>query len=648
MSKALTHRTEFYDVWRKFITTGVTEGIPDNIKESWKRCREMGFDPLKGIAPVKIDQEMIKKRIEEHRDLHDLLQSYYQDIEKKFDFAPFVIMFADAEGYILSILGHDKILRMLENEGLKAGVSANECYFGTSAPGITLHEGRSTTLIAEEHYYQGLHWASCFSTPIWDHQKNMLGCLDFTSTAHFGKNLEKLIPYFCTIAHSLQFDVFLKEKLELLELYDSYFHSTFEYADKILILVSRRGDIINLNTKAQTSFGITPLKNRNVRELLNIDISKFDSLLKKAHIVKLACPGSGSSKVMSIEAIPIFNQSGNEVAYLLKLEKEKTKVTIPAGNPNIAPFHFENIMGQSEQILGVIGRAKKVAGTSSNVLIEGETGTGKELFAQATHNESEYCHGPFVAINCCAIPHELIESELFGYERGAYTGARREGNIGKFELANGGTIFLDEIHAMDLSAQMKILRVIEDRQVTRVGGKYPISLNIRIIVASIMNLEDEVERGNFLSALFFRLTVVRLQIPGLRERKKDIPLLVKHFINEMNEKFSRSICGIESEALKVLSQYSWPGNVRELKNCIESAFNFCKGEVINLDDLEVTGMFTNKSMRESATGQTIDDITKNLLTESLKQFGNVKEAANSLGISVSTFYRKMIKFGLSK
>lgn len=265
MSRALTHRTEFYDVWRKFITTGVTEDIPDNIKESWKRCREMGFDPLKGIAPVKIDQEMIKRRIEEHRDLHHLLQSYYKEIEKKFDFAPFVMMFADADGYILSLLGHHKILRMLENESLKAGVSAKECYFGTSAPGITIHERRSAMLTAEEHYYQGLHWASCFSIPIWDHQKNMLGCLDFTSTSHFGKSLVKLIPYFCNIAHSLQFEVFLKEKLELLELYDSYFHSTFEYADKILLLINGKGDIINLNTKAQTSFGMTPheIVNRN-------------------------------------------------------------------------------------------------------------------------------------------------------------------------------------------------------------------------------------------------------------------------------------------------------------------------------------------------------------------------------------------------
>ncbi len=649
MSKSSTQRTEFYSVWRKFITTGATEGVPKNIKGSWNRCREMGFDPLQDITPIEIDQKIIKKRIEEYGDLHHLLQSHYKNIEKKFDFVPFIIFFSDADGYVLSISGHDEILKLSARGTIKIGSNINESAIGTTAPGISLIERKPSTVIAEQHYSHLFHWASCFAIPILDHHNNILGCLDFTSKAEYRKKLDFLTSHFCSVANSLQFELFLKKKLQQLEIYSSYFHSTFEYADKILILVSRRGDIINLNTKAQISFGINPHEfiNRNVRELLNIDSGKFNSLLKGLHVANLACPGSGGSKVLSAETIPIFNQSGNEIAYLLKLEKEKTGVTM-SGKAAKARFHFKNIIGQSEQILDVIDKANKVARTSSNVLIEGETGTGKELFAHAIHNESKYCHGPFVAINCCAIPHELIESELFGYVKGAYTGAQKDGNIGKFELANGGTIFLDEIHAMDLSAQMKILRIIEDHHVMRVGGKYPIPLNIRIIVASIKNLADEVERRNFLPALFFRLNVVRLHIPSLTERKEDIPLLVSYFVKEINEKFERSIQGIEPQALEALSKCSWPGNVRELRNCIESAFNLCGGEVITSKDLNLTGMITNKLKGGTQRGQTIEEITKSLLVESLNRFGNVKEAANLLGISVSTFYRKMKKFGLSK
>jgi transcriptional regulator with PAS, ATPase and Fis domain len=649
MSKALAQRTEFYSVWQKFITTGATEGIPEDIKASWKRCREMGIDPIKDITPVEINQEFVKKQIDEHIDLHHLLQSHYKYIEKNFDFAPFAILFSDADGYVLSLSGHDEILNLLERGSVKTGLSLNESVIGTTAPGISLIEGKPSTVIAEGHYSHLFHWASCFAIPVFDHKKNIVGSLDFTTTTEYRKKLEYLIPYLWSIANSLQFEFFLKKKLQQLELFDSYFHSTFEYADKILILVSRRGDIIKLNTNAQVSFGINPNEfiDRNVRELLEID-SKFNLLLNKPQVVKLAYSDSGRSELFSAESIPIFDKSGNEIAYLLKLEKEKAGVTMIGKGSSTTRYDFKDIIGQSKQILDVINKAKKAAKTQSIVLIEGETGTGKELFAQAIHNASQYCNGPFVAINCCAIPKELVESELFGYEKGAYTDAKKEGSIGKFELANGGTLLLDEIHAMDISAQMKILRIIEDRQVTKVGGKYPIPLNIRIIVASTKNLEDEVEKGNFLSPLFFRLNVVRLYIPVLRERKEDIPFLVNYFVKELNQKFNRSIKGIEPEALKVLFQYSWPGNIRELKNCIECAFNFCDGELITLKDLNLTDKIMTKSKEGAKTGQTIEDITKKLLVESLNRYGNVKKAADSLGIAISTFYRKMKKFDLSK
>jgi transcriptional regulator with PAS, ATPase and Fis domain len=568
---------------------------------------------------------------------------HYKNVEKYFSFLPLCIFFSGSDGYILSITGHDRVLDLIrESQQTEIiGSSIKESVIGTTAPGICLEEKRFATVNAEEHYIRRIHWASCIATPIFGWEQDLLGCLDFTVTVKDAEKLKHLIPVLLNTANSIQFELSLKKKLEQLDLFHCYYRSTFDYSRSTLILVDRRGRIIDLNRNGQEAFNANSecIKNKDVRSILG-DKCDSEFLLK----------GSGGSRsvrgrmsgLYSAESIPIFDRSGNEVAFLLKLEKEKPPKVIPGGIPYTARHTFEGIIGTSPKMLNIVEKAKKAAKRGSNILLEGETGTGKELFAHAIHDESSYCGGPFVAVNCAAIPSELIESELFGYEKGAYTGALHDGNTGKFELANGGTIFLDEIHAMDLSAQTKILRVIEDRQITRIGGKYAIPLNIRIIVASSTNLEKKIEGGLFIPSLFYRLNVVRLSIPSLRERKEDIPSLVDYFISEMNLKFNRSIRGVEPEVLEAMFQYSWPGNVRELRNCIESAFNFCAGEVIRLSDLEDIVPFESK--KRAIVGRTINDITKGLMIESLNRFGNVREAANSLGIPKSTFYRKMKKF----
>jgi len=643
MLKELTQRTSFYDVWSKFVSKGDVSCVPIHVRPSWERCREANVNPQKDTNIMRVDQSSIRKRIDEHSDLHQLLQAHYKNVEKYFSFLPLAIFFSDRDGYILSITGDDRVLdRIGKSQQTEIiGSSVKEEIIGTTAPGICLEEKRFATVHAEEHYIRSIHWASCIATPIFDWEQNLLGCLDFTVPVKDGEKLKHLIPVLLNTANSIQFELSLKKKLEQLEIFHCYYRSTFDYSRSTLILVDRRGQIIDLNRNAQEAFNVNPeyVKNKDIRSILG-DQCNSEFLFKR----------SGGSKsfrgrvsgLYSTESIPIFDRSGNEVAFLLKLEKEKAPKVILGGVPYRARHTFEGIIGTCPKMLNIVEKAKKAAKGGSNILIEGETGTGKELFAHAIHNGSSYCAGPFVALNCAAISSELIESELFGYEKGAYTGALPDGNIGKFESANGGTIFLDEIHTMDLPAQTKILRAIEDRQITRICGKYAIPLNIRIIVASSTNLEENIERGLFIPALFYRLNVVRLGIPSLRERKEDIPSLVDYFISEMNLKFNRSIRGVEPEVLEVMCQYSWPGNVRELRNCIESAFNFCVGEVISLNDLEDIVPFESK--KKAIAGRTINDITKELMIESLRRFGNVREAANSLGIPKSTFYRKLKKF----
>ncbi len=637
--------TDFFAVWNRFVRHGDVKDVPVHIRQSWQRCREASVDPRREPALVGIDQKTLDERINERLDLYQLLQAHSKNIEKYFDFLPLAIMFADTDGFVLATTGDYKIIKMM-GEPLHAemvGGSIKEFAVGTSAPGICLEEKRFAAVHAEEHYIRHIHWASCVATPIFENEQNLLGCLDFTVHACDGEKLRYLIPLLLNTAKSIQFELSLKNRLERHDLFYSYYRSTFEYSMSMLILVGGQGEIIDLNRTAQEVLKISPemVRNQDIGSIFH-DRNKIISIMKPSGGRILL--GGKNPEMLSVESIPLTDRRGMEVAFLLKLEKEKGCKRVAESPANTARHTFANILGTHPAITDVIKKAKKAARTGSNVLIEGETGTGKELFAHALHNESPYHSGPFVAVNCSAIPRELIESELFGYEKGAYTGALRDGNPGKFELADMGTIFLDEIHTMDTTTQVKILRVLEDRQVTRIGGKYPIPLRVRIIAASSEKLDERVAKGCFVAPLFFRLNVVRLSIASLRERKEDIFILVESYIEEMNRKFRRSIRGVDSEALKKMLQYSWPGNVRELKNCIERAFNFCTGDMIRLNDL--FDSFPTVLEQKTSIGETIDDMTRNLMIESLRRSSNVEDAANSVGMPVRTFYRKMKAFGI--
>ncbi|OGP75179.1 MAG: sigma-54-dependent Fis family transcriptional regulator [Deltaproteobacteria bacterium RBG_16_49_23] len=229
---------------------------------------------------------------------------------------------------------------------------------------------------------------------------------------------------------------------------------------------------------------------------------------------------------------------------------------------------FDQIISQNKKMLEIFELIKKVAYTSTNILITGESGTGKELVARSIHRQGNRKSGPFVAINCAAIPSELMESEMFGHERGAFTGAHTR-TIGKFEHANGGTLFLDEISTLRTDLQAKLLRVLQEREIERIGSNRPIKVDIRVIAATNTNLENVVTQGKFRQDLYFRLNVVPVSIPPLRERKEDIPLLAKHFLNKFNISFNKKIPGFSEKALDALSRYHWPGNIRELENLIE-------------------------------------------------------------------------------
>ncbi|MBC8285870.1 MAG: sigma-54-dependent Fis family transcriptional regulator [Nitrospinae bacterium] len=317
-------------------------------------------------------------------------------------------------------------------------------------------------------------------------------------------------------------------------------------------------------------------------------------------------------------------------------------------------FGFAQIQGTSKAIYDVIERVRKVADSDVSVLIRGESGSGKELVAQALHAHSQRNKGPFIKVNCAAVPQELMEAEFFGHEKGAFTGAHKQ-KLGKFELANGGTLFLDEIGDMPLVTQMKILRVVQAGELERVGGEVSIPVEFRLITATHRDLEQAVAQGEFREDLFYRLNVVSIALPPLRNRKEDIPILVKHFLDLYNEKFKKNLKGFSTEAMESLLHYSWPGNVRELENIIQRCIVLSYDKIMeNKELLEIYPLFSGsfREVRANASLHTklenlVSDAEEKLILEALNEENwRRQETADRLGVSRKSLHNKMKKYGL--
>ena len=326
-------------------------------------------------------------------------------------------------------------------------------------------------------------------------------------------------------------------------------------------------------------------------------------------------------------------------------------------------YKFENMIGKSRLMQEVYVLIDKVAGTDSTVLITGESGTGKEVFAHAIHNMSPRRKGPFVKVNCAAVPETLLESELFGYAEGAFTGARKEGKPGKFELANHGTIFLDEIGDMSFAMQAKLLRVLQEKEVERVGAVHTTKVDVRVIAATNQDLDRLVAERKFREDLYYRLNVIKIKLPSLRERREDIPLLFNYFLNQISQKMQIEVPQAEPTVLQYLINYDWPGNVRELQNVVERMINICNGSKIRLEHLPqeilqqstaVAGSYgpasyrgTSVNMQRQHRKQMQSQFEQEEIMRLLCKYGgNITRVAQEMGIARNTVYRKMKKYNI--
>jgi len=345
----------------------------------------------------------------------------------------------------------------------------------------------------------------------------------------------------------------------------------------------------------------------------------------------------------------------HEILALIKrvVEKQELVKEVLYLRDEVARDHrFENLVGRNARMQEIYALITRIADNNATVLLNGESGTGKEVLARAIHQQSNRNHRPFVAVNCAAIPSELLESELFGHERGAFTGAIAT-KVGKFELANGGTLFLDEVGSMRFDLQAKILRALQEREIERVGGTRIIKIDVRVLAATNRDLKKAVEEGTFREDLYYRLNVVPITLPPLRQRRDDVPLLVEHFIAKYNREFNRRVKGFSAGATAALYQYEWPGNVRELENVIERAVALAQSEIISLRELPLDIFILGRDIIEDIqkVGLGLREARNQferhyILTILEKVYWNQTEAARILGLHRNTLLWKLQRLNI--
>lgn len=461
--------------------------------------------------------------------------------------------------------------------------------------------------------------------------------------------------------------------------YKYFLDKVMTFTDDGYIIVDKNGIIVEINERYRAVFGLPreQIIGRYISKL--IANSKLPDILRKRYCEQLVVDklrkedvGSSDDKVaqyMLVSRSHVENEAGELLGAIAQVKLgvdtvSSAKRMLDAFNElefyreeyhqnSKNRFDFSGIVGSSDVYQKVKRLGMKAAKNNFEVLITGETGTGKEVFARAIHNASDRAKKPMVSINCAAIPANLLEAELFGYEEGAFTGAKKGGKQGKFSLANGGTLFLDEIGDMPLLMQAKILRVLQEREVEPVGGTESIPLDIRVISATRRNLQEMVEIGKFREDLYYRLNVINIDLPPLRQRQNDILELAATFLRDLNETYQQQIVFAEQVKYSLMN-YQWPGNVRELENVIKSAYATCDGFMIDIGDLpakfSVRGMEANsKDNSEKKLSTLLDIYERSVLLDVLRlNKGNCKQTAKDLGISRSVLYKKMERLQIKR
>lgn len=671
--KEFFHRIEEIEqCWRDYF---IERKVPDTrllkpmVWEAWQKCTELLLNPWQ-IQREMISEQEYNERRSRMLALIEATRPIFDTYMEQAGAGVHTLDLYDADLIFIHTFGGASATS--ESRYASPGFSCREESAGSTAMSLCRKHRRAVQLVGPEHFDAKLHDRICTSVPIFDRAGKLMAV--FNVVERLNRDALRTLGVLSAIAQGITYNLENMRQRVALERTNVFNQEILESITNGIIVVDGDGVIRFVNSSALKYLGISDrciLADRRAESCFGRD-NIFDKVLQSGRdrndtdmtirIARKTFHFVGSVRGLKYTG----SERGGVLGVFNDLHSTQHILKNVAGWQ--ATMTFQDILGSSASLQNVILLAEKASALPYNILIQGESGTGKEVFAQAIHNSSRYAEGPFVSINCAAIPGSLIESELFGYESGSFTGARKEGQPGKFELAQNGTLFLDEINSMPLDMQTKLLRVLQEKAVTRIGGNCQISLNTRIIAASNENLFYAVKSGRFRMDLYYRMNVVMLELPPLRERPEDIAELCDHFLQGKNITISKG-------AIILLEHYAWPGNVRELENIIERADIQAKMEsksVIDAEVLRKCGNFhellhdipRSGYVEAVRAGYAVSDKRKmeedraefssvierekrqELLTALEKAHWNISRAARQLGIARNTIYNRMKRYGM--
>lgn len=628
------------------------------IKSSLERCAKLGITEDQVYSKRIIDHVELQEVFSRNRDLILTASPYIEHLMSIVRGKNFFLLLTDKEGCILNALGDEKILSEAFNLKMIAGAYMDEESIGTNAMSLVLNSQAPVQLSGKDHFIKAYHRWTCSGAPIKDVNGNLIGVLNLTgySDSVHPHTLGMVIAASNAIEEMLK----VKEFNRLQNMTNKHIKTIFNSMPVATLTSDLDGKIKIHNQRAIDLFGnkYKQLTATNIGEIIEEWDSVKEAINHEKNVTRFVnTKASRKHSCFAMTASPIYNPQDDSIEIVFVLKEDKSKTNKRQYQPY---YTFDKIMGKDQNFVNTMEYAKKISNNRSTILISGESGCGKEVFAQSIHNYSKRMDEPFVALNCGAIPNQLIESELFGYEEGAYTGAKKGGNIGKFEQANNGTIMLDEIGEMPLDMQTRLLRVLQENIITRIGSQDPIPIDVRIIAATNKDLKKEVELGRFRKDLFYRLNVLPLYLPPLRERRSDIHLLFEYFMKSISEKYGKKEIQISDESRRIMENYNWPGNVRELENVVELIIgteSFPTKYFIKNSGQESQDLFAIVTEQEktSTPGERLENldpsqlemsfVEKQHISKVLELFeGNISQAAQALGIQRNTLYSKIKKY----
>jgi len=624
------------------------------IENSHKRSESYGVEKKSSCSKKILFGEELEKIINHNKELIEVSKLYIDMVFSAVMDNEFIIVLTDNNGCILYIKGAEENSSKLDCVNLGVGAYMDEQNIGTNAMGTAIKEDKCVQITADEHYITGLQGLTCSAAPIHNTNCEIIGTLNLTGRSNMKHPHTLGLVVFGVKAIENELD---NRKINnILNQTYNYMESVIENSDKGIMIVDKEGKITNINKFGAEIFNKD--KDALLKEEVHYILPDLGNILEKLDTEKSTIIKEVKLKHASRYKTKLVFKGIRHKEKIIGMvvtmsnEKEEKDIKDTTG----AFLTFNDIIGESAAIVNVITNSKIISNSPSTVLIQGESGTGKEVLAQAMHNYSLRRSNKFVAINCGAIPANIIESELFGYEDGTFTGGKKGGKPGKFEIANGGTLFLDEIGEMPLDMQVNLLRVLQDGRITRLGGNKEIHIDVRVIAATNKNLKKEIKRGTFREDLYYRLCVIPITLPPLRERKGDVEKLIEYFFRIKSFKLNKQMLDIKEDLYDSLLSYDWPGNIRQLENYIENIVNLDgnlsfdlwedgdeqRNEVIHKEIIEVSYFEKCEIKKDNFK---LEGLESKTIEDAIKSYNhNMTKVAKALGISRNTLYLKIKKY----